>query len=790
MTDSPELVQLIQVKPTNLSDHDLLRISTCYFNPIKTNYEEDIKTQFGDFNNLNLKTSNIELIKKEFASVNWDTIVNGPIEKFPQTFLLTVYNIIRKYTKLKPSKRWCQSRNIIIVNRKIRRYNKKLLQDRNPTVTRRFESNIARLKDEKKKLLLVNQLNMESSAVNKIKSDPRYFYNYVKRFRKVNYTPNLIIDKDNEIITNPKLIANKLQEHFQSVFSSPCNMEDYKSQLLHFKPKFPLPPNLYLSKSDIIKAIDKMKNTSSCPRQDIPTNIFKIYKNFLWIPLQKFWTKSFSTGQIPIAYKTQTTIPIHKKGPKTNIENWRPISITPNPIKIFEIILKPKLTNYLEMNKLLTENQHGFRQKRSCSTQLLSFTDYIFNNLTSGKEVDCIYLDYSKAFDKVDHSLLLHKLKLLAIPDNYINWIKCFIRGRVQKVLVNNQFSFPVIVKSGVPQGSVLAPIFFNTFTNDLSNNITDCKILSFADDTKLISNINSSDDTKTLQTNLTSVFTWSNKNNMVLNPNKFELIQFKPTTSNNNLNLLRNLPHFELFFNYQLPGNKTLESSNHVKDLGIFIDCKLDWDVHIYNICKKARRTSGWILNSFATRERVPMMTLFNALIRPILEYNCEIWNPFKLKQIIELEKIQRSYTFRITGTNQLNYWERLQNLNIQSLQRRRESIIILNIWKIKNKQIPNTVNLTFKLHKRSKAIKAVLPPLPRTSASLLTKYEHSFAVNGSKLWNTLPPELTIIPTKSLFKISLNKYLEAVPDRPPVPGYSGSNNNSLLVVKPQSTQR
>ena len=177
-------------------------------------------------------------------------------------------------------------------------------------------------------------------------------------------------------------------------------------------------------------------------------------------------------------------------------------------------------------------------------------------------------------------------------------------------------------------------------------------------------------------------------------------------------------------------------------------------------------------------------MLILFKSLIRPIVEYNCEIWNPYKIKDIVDIEKTQRAFTYRIAGTSGLNYWERLLQLKIFSLQRRREKMIILTIWKIKNNIIPNSNNLIFKETLRNKACRAVLPPLPRTSSGLLTRYKNSFAVMGPKLWNCLPPHLTNIPKLDQFKSLLNHFLWGLPDKPPLPGYSVENNNSLLNYK------
>ena len=235
------------------------------------------------------------------------------------------------------------------------------------------------------------------------------------------------------------------------------------------------------------------------------------------------------------------------------------------------------------------------------------------------------------------------------------------------------------------------------------------------------------------------------------------------------------------LTYTYTLSNNSIIEPTGNVKDLGIFVDSKLEWDIHISNTCKKARRMSGWTLNTFRTRARGPMLTIYKSLIRPILEYNSEVWNPYKKKYIIQIENIQRSFTYKIFGMQELNYWDRLKDLQIKSLQRRRELSIITNIWKIKNNIYPNSINLQFKPNNRSHGIKAILPPLPQPSGSIQSKFEQSFAVKGAKLWNSLPASLTIITKLTEFKICLKKFASGIPDRPPLPGYSGESSNSLI---------
>ena len=788
-TEDPHFVQTIRTQETPLSDHKILNIFTSFFNdttftktPVSIEGDEHLNNT--NFNMLNLRSLNVSEISKDLDRINWNSVVSGPVDSFPSKFTKVVYETIRKHTNLlKINKRSIINRTQHTANRKIRKYRNRILLSRNPVVIENLKRKITTLQESKKNAIFKESIRKENQAVLKIKKDPKFFYKYVKRFQKLPYSPNILLDPDGNIISNPKAIADTLQNQFCSVFSTPIQIQDIIIPFETLIPDFPLSDNLDLTKNDFITAINEMKSGSACPRNDIPSVIFKTFKNSLWKPLQLFWTKSFQTGQIPKQYKHQTTIAIHKKGPKILPENHRPIAITPNPIKIFERVLRKKLSNYLEINNFLSDSQHGFRKNRSTSTQLLSHTCNIYNNLINGNEVDCIYLDYSKAFDRVDHNIILQKLQKFSIGSNYITWIRNFLIGRTQVVVIGDELSYPTLVQSGVPQGSVLGPFFFSIYTNDLPSILDNCQILSFADDSKLISKINSVPDTIFLQDNLTTVMKWSKLNNMALNFTKLELIIFKPSQTNKSLNLLKFLPFFNQFFQYELPNNKLIVPSSHVRDLGVEIDDELDWSTHITNIVKKARRVSGWVLNTFHTRDAEIMLTLYKSLIRPILEYSSEIWNPFKKKHIIQIENIQRSFTSKISGLDKMNYWERISNLKINSLQRRREKNIIIAIWKIKNKINPNPIDLKFKDHNRTSAIKAILPPLPRTNAKLITKYEESFSVKGCKLWNCLPPRLTKITSLDMFKNALGGFLTGLPDKPPTPGYYTTNGNSVVDI-------
>ena len=308
----------------------------------------------------------------------------------------------------------------------------------------------------------------------------------------------------------------------------------------------------------------------------------------------------------------------------------------------------------------------------------------------------------------------------------------------------------------------------------------------TFADDTKIVTKISSEKDTEIMQNNINSTIIWSENNNMELNNKKFDFINHRPVSKNRNYQLLENLPFFNLNKAYYASNSIEITQSTHVRDLGLIVDENLDFKLHIHKLANKCKQLSSWIFSVFNTREKVPMLTLFNSIIRSKLEYCCLIYNPYQIQLINKIEQIQRAFTSRIAGVGTLNYWERLQTLGIMSLQRRRERLIIIHLWKILNNLSPNSINIEFKNHKRSSSIKAIVKPLPKLRGKILTLYDASFVVKSAKLWNVLPPPLTKITLLNCFKVNLDKFLKSLPDKPPISGYSHMSDNSLTSIRPR----
>ena len=476
--------------------------------------------------------------------------------------------------------------------------------------------------------------------------------------------------------------------------------------------------------------------------------------------------------------------PIFKKGNKCRPENYRPVALTSHLIKTFERIVRTQLSDYVENSGILNEEQHGFRAGRSCLTQLLLHYDSILESLNSGLEVDVAYIDFEKAFDKVDIQVLLEKLQRYGVTGKLFKWIQAFLTGRSQTVVVEGCRSRMEAVISSVIQGSVLGPLLFIIYIADLVSGTTG-KLGTFADDTKIGQEIKDLSDRDSLQRDLTLIEEWSRKNNMALHEKKFQVLNYRL----NSTKPLRALPFNTECYFYFNPNGDIIEAEFGVKDLGIYLTEDGKFNFHIATIATEAKRIAGWALGVFRNRSKRTLLTLFKALVRPKLEYCSALWSPTSIGDIAKLEGVQRFYTRRIEECSGMDYWERLKFLGIQSLQRRRERFMIIHLWKVYHGLVPNHTNRpvddSFKVHPR-RGVLAEYPDLYTAAQdSIETIREGSFSVRSVKLFNRMPKEVRGCETLEDLKVSLGKFLDGIPDHPPVRGYRSPNDNSLVTLLP-----
>ena len=303
--------------------------------------------------------------------------------------------------------------------------------------------------------------------------------------------------------------------------------------------------------------------------------------------------------------------------------------------------------------------------------------------------------------------------------------------------------------------------------------------ISSFADDTRLKKDINNTHDTGLLQSDLNSAINWSDENNMLLHQQKFELI----THSADQKNHLLELPFQREYTEYRTADGSSISPQPTVKDLGVTISQDLSWSTHISNITEDARKIISWILSVFFDRSASTILPLYKTLVRSRLEYCSALWHPSKMDDIKHLEAVQRTQTARISEVKHLPYWDRLKQLDLMSLQRRRERFVIIQFYKILKELTPNDLQLDFYKSKRRGTL-CKIPPLSKTcKAKAQSMFDSSFRIIGAKLWNIIPKEIRCKPSLSSFKSSLTRYLLQLQDCPPIPGISSAN--SLLDIQP-----
>lgn len=625
---------------------------------------------------INFRHLRYSLIVKELQKIDWDILfvnknINEMVEAFYNVLLAAVLNHSANKTKVKQNRfpTWFSSRLIalIIEKNKIR----KRLRTYNNSCDRVLFSQFRIKVDFELKSCFQNHLYYLEEE---IKSDPKKFWNYTNSLTNGTSFPSSMFLAQRSS-SDGSVIANLFADNFRSVYSAgPSSVTLMKTDEFS---------ELLCSESDVVNVINDLKINKGAGPDSIPNYFIKNLKDILCKPLIKIFNFSIKQSCFPDRWKQSYIIPIYKSGDQSDISNYRPISILNSFAKLFEKILHSKLF-YLVRN-IISHKQHGFYPHRSTITNLLEFTDFVFGSVDNNRQVDCIYTDFSKAFDKVNHSKLCSKLVSAGLSQSDIVFFQSYLIGRRQYVLFCGHKSQSFTPTSGVPQGSILGPLLFLIFINDLINVIeTDC--LLYADDLKIFKEVRNLSDSLMLQSDLHRVFQWCLINDLPLNINKCKTISF--TRKLNKIN-----------FGYNVDGVLLYRDIN-VKDLGIIFDEKLKFDVHVDTICRKSFRILGFILRRGREfRSPAVFILLFNNLVRSTLEYGCQIWNPYYEVYSTKIELIQKKFTrflcFKfVPFTSKLNYNIRLGAFDIESLGNRRLLLDEYLLFKIINNMIDSVIN------------------------------------------------------------------------------------------------
>ena len=381
---------------------------------------------------------------------------------------------------------------------------------------------------------------------------------------------------------------------------------------------------------DLVKTkLLKLDASKAMGPDKVPAVILKTLAEEVAFPLTIIFNKSLGDGVVPSDWKTAEVTAIFKKGSKCDPGNYRPVSLTSIACKMLESFVRDQLVEFMETYELFSDSQHGFRHHKSCVMQLLEVMNDFANFIENQEDIDSIYLDFRKAFDTVPHLRLMNKLKAYGIEGSLAKWIYSFLTGRSQRVRVNDSYSGFASVNSGIPQGSILGPVLFIIFINDLPDCVQSlCKI--FADDTKIYGSHHTHD---VLQDDLYRLLNWSEVWQLHFNSSKCSVLHYGSTNKNHKYYIDKNC-------------TKELKTTDNEKDVGVTFCPKLKFDLHISNTIKKANRLTGIIKRSFTYIDHVMFLKLYKTIIRPNLEYANTIWYPSFKRQSIDIEKVQRRAT------------------------------------------------------------------------------------------------------------------------------------------------
>ena len=614
----------------------------------------------------------------------------------------------------------------------------------------------------------------EQVAIQSIKRNSKYFFTYAKKFSKIKSSIGpLKLSTSDEFVYENKKMADILKGQYTSVFSTPTEkLIDPQSLFIERELGKSHLCDIVFDEDNIIEAIDSISPNSAAGPDGFPALLLKQCKYALAKPLYLIWRKCLDLGITPNSLKLGLITPIHKGGSSSDPVNYRPIALTSHIIKLFEKVVRTKIVEFLDENKSFNPSQHGFRSGRSCLSQLIAHHDKILSLLEEGHNVDVVYLDFSKAFDKLDFNITLKKLHSLGISGKLGKWLFSFLTDRYQTVVVNGEKSDTAPVISGVPQGSVLGPLLFLILLGDIDEGILYSFLSSFADDSRLGKGIISINDTMQLQQDLITIYEWSKANNMSLNDSKFELLRYGHNKE------IKNSTHY-------LSNNGTMiEMKEHVKDLGVYMSSDATFNEHISNLVITVKDLTSWILRTFKSRGRTEMLTLWKAMIIPRLDYCSQLWNPSQTGQIQQLEEIQRSFIRKIRGSHGKDYWEDLDCFNLYSLQRRRERYRVIYTWSILEKIVPN-FNDGIVSRDNPRIGRTCFIPAVKNSRFQSIRYA-SFKIHGPRLFNSMPKSIRNLSgcSKDFFKKKLDRFLSTVPDEPLIRGYTSqkqASSNSLI---------
>ena len=572
---------------------------------------------------------------------------------------------------------------------------------------------------------------------------------------------------DNILYSDTKTKANLFNQQFNSVFTpkEPLSLSRLASMRVQdLKKAGGLPsdttpdslqdsatnmPEINISENGLMKLLQNLKPGKAAGPDKLKPLLLRELREEIAPIIQIIFDRSLKTGKLPADWMKANVMPVFKKGDKSLAANYRPISLTCILCKVLEHILASNIVKHLDGQGILYDLQHGFREKRSCETQLIMLIEDLARNASVGKQTDIILLDFSKAFDKVNHSKLLWKLHQYGIRGHVLNWVRAFLGSRSQRVVIEGEESESIPVTSGVPQGSVLGPILFLIYINDLPDEVCS-RVRLFADDTALYLTMESEDSGPTLQSDLDILSMWETRWDMEFNPSKCQVVHVAGSKR-------------PVKRDYILHG-QVLESVTCAKYLGVDISGSLTWNSHIDRITGSANRTLGFVRRNIKTRMSKVRETAYNTLVRPQLEYASAVWDPHNKNRISQIEQVQRRAA-RWTVSNfdrKASVTEIVQDLGWRTLDQRRADARLCLFFKILHGLV--AVPLPDYIQHSTRISRYCHSMTFRQVSTSTDYYKYSFFPLAIVQWNALPQSVACLQNLEVFKTTVCKLQHSRP--------------------------
>ena len=729
-TNNTSLINRTEVIP-EISDHDVVFIDT-NVQPTRTKPTPHKTYQY--------KKANFEALKRDL-----NDCVNNILEREPnmstnELWLEIKESLLNKMDEHIPHKMTSTRFSLPWVTQHIRRMIRKKQRAYNKARNSHSHHDWKQFRDLRKAV----QKEIRSSywkyvtdiVCPTLETKPKTFWSFIKNLKR-DQSGVSPLKENGTIHSDSKTKAEILNRQFESVFSN----EDLSNIPSKGDSPHSSMPCITITTPGVTKILKNLKIHKASGPDEIPARILKETADIIAPAITALYNKSLNTGDIPSDWLKADIVALFKKGHRYLASNYRPVSLTSIACKAMEHILVSNIMQHLEEKGVLADAQHGFRRKRSTETQLLITSHDFIKALDQGKQIDAIIMDFAKAFDKVPHERLLHKCQYYGIRGNTLKWIRSFLTGRTQRVLLDGTSSESRPVRSGVPQGTVLGPILFLVFINDLPDYV-DSKVRLFADDCVIYREINNPQDSSKLQEDLSNLGHWEKEWQMSFHPDKCEVLHVSKKKK-------------AVQQDYILHG-KTLGKTNNPKYLGVTMTNTMQWNTHINTTAKKANQTLGFIKRNLKCCPKKTKETAYKMLVRPKLEYCSSVWDPYQQTQTQKLEKVQRraarfvqnNYSREASVTNMMT------DLKWQPLQHRRTADRLIILYKITHYlvAIPSLPYLQ-PSHGRTRQHHPYMYTHYAPSTDI---FKFSFFPRTIIQWNCLPASVVEAPTLESFKTTL----------------------------------